>query len=105
MIDPNEFDATLRQWLKKEIFVPFVVELDDGQKIWIKRPALAPSITAERLIMISVVSGVLPPLRLRCGQFPIFRKVVGRYLNRWASTAAGADSDELSAIPRSHPSG
>ena len=41
MIDPNEFDATLRHWLKKESFVPFFVELDDGQNILIRQPVLA----------------------------------------------------------------
>ena len=41
MIDPNQFDETLRQLVKKETFVPFCVELDDGQKIWIRQPALA----------------------------------------------------------------
>lgn len=41
MIDPNQFDETLRQLIKADRFVPFYVELDDGQKIWIKEPALA----------------------------------------------------------------
>ena len=41
MIDPNQFDETLRQLIKKETFVPFWVELDDGQEIWIRQPALA----------------------------------------------------------------
>lgn len=41
MIDPNEFDSTLRQWLKKDTFVPFYVELDDGQQILIRQPVLA----------------------------------------------------------------
>jgi hypothetical protein len=40
MIDPNQFDETLRQLIKADRFVPFYVELDDGQKIWIKQPAL-----------------------------------------------------------------
>ncbi len=40
MIDPNLFDETLRQLIKPETFVPFYVELDDGQKIWIKQAAL-----------------------------------------------------------------
>lgn len=41
MIDANEFDATLRQLLKKESFVPFCVELNDGRRILISQPALA----------------------------------------------------------------
>ena len=41
MIDPNQFDETLRRLLKPENFVPFCVKLDDGQKIWIRQPALA----------------------------------------------------------------
>jgi hypothetical protein len=41
MIDANEFDLTLRQLLKKESFVPFYVELNDGRRILISRPALA----------------------------------------------------------------
>lgn len=41
MLDPNEFDETLRQWLRKDTFVPFVVELDDGQRIVIRQPVLA----------------------------------------------------------------
>jgi len=41
MIDPNQFDETLRQLIKRESFVPFYVELDDGQKIWIRQPSLA----------------------------------------------------------------
>ena len=41
MIDSNQFDETLRQLIKADRFVPFYVELDDGQKIWIKEPALA----------------------------------------------------------------
>ena len=40
MIDPNEFDATLRQMLKKETFVPFFVELENGRRIWIRQPML-----------------------------------------------------------------
>jgi hypothetical protein len=40
MIDPNEFDATLRRLIKKETFVPFFVELDDGERILIRQPAL-----------------------------------------------------------------
>ena len=41
MIDPNEFDANLRQLLKKDDFVPFFVDLDDGQRILIRQPVLA----------------------------------------------------------------
>ena len=41
MIDPNEFDSTLRKMLWKETFVPFYVELDDGQRILIRQPTLA----------------------------------------------------------------
>ena len=41
MIDPNQFDETLRKLIKAERFVPFCAELDDGQKIWIRQPALA----------------------------------------------------------------
>jgi hypothetical protein len=41
MISPNEFDATLRRLLKKKAFVPFVVELDDRQRILIRNPVLA----------------------------------------------------------------
>ena len=41
MIDPNEFDVTLRRLLKKDTFVPFFVKLDDGQHIHIRQPALA----------------------------------------------------------------
>jgi hypothetical protein len=41
MIDPNVFDTTLRQMIRKENFVPFYVELDDGRRIWIRQPALA----------------------------------------------------------------
>ncbi len=41
MIDPNEFDTTLRQLLKKDTFVPFFVELDDGRRILIREPVLA----------------------------------------------------------------
>lgn len=41
MIDPNEFDVTLRRLLKKDTFVPFFVELDDGQRILIRQPVLA----------------------------------------------------------------
>ena len=41
MLDPNQFDETLRRLIKPETFVPFYIELDDGQKIWIKQPTLA----------------------------------------------------------------
>jgi hypothetical protein len=41
MIDANEFDETLRKLLKKDTFVPFFVELEDGQRILIRRPVLA----------------------------------------------------------------
>jgi hypothetical protein len=41
MIDPNEFDATLRKLLNKDVFVPFFVNLDDGKRILIRKPVLA----------------------------------------------------------------
>ncbi|HXD85512.1 MAG TPA: hypothetical protein VN641_03400 [Urbifossiella sp.] len=41
MIDPNEFDATLRRFIQAPNFLPFVVELDDGRRILIRQPALA----------------------------------------------------------------
>jgi hypothetical protein len=41
MIDPNEFDSTLRRLLKKETFAPFYVELDDGQRILIRQSVVA----------------------------------------------------------------
>jgi hypothetical protein len=41
MIDPMKFDETLRQLVRQETFVPFYVELRDGQKIWVRQPALA----------------------------------------------------------------
>jgi len=41
MIDPKEFDTMLRRWLKKDAFVPFFVNLDDGQCILIRAPVLA----------------------------------------------------------------
>ena len=41
MIDPNQFDETLRKLLRKEPFVPFCAELNDGQRIWIRQPVLA----------------------------------------------------------------
>lgn len=41
MIDPNEFDTTLRQFTQAPKFIPFVVELDDGRRILIRQRALA----------------------------------------------------------------
>ena len=41
MIDPNDFDSTLRQWLNEDAFVPFFVELEDGKRILIRQPVLA----------------------------------------------------------------
>lgn len=41
MIDPDEFEAILRQRLSADAFVPFFVELDDGRRILIRLPALA----------------------------------------------------------------
>ncbi|HEY2911418.1 MAG TPA: hypothetical protein VGI99_14300 [Gemmataceae bacterium] len=41
MIDPNEFDATLRRFIQAPKFLPFVVELDDGRRILIRHPAVA----------------------------------------------------------------
>jgi hypothetical protein len=41
MLDPNRFDESLRQLLGTEHFVPFCVELADGQRIWIRQPVLA----------------------------------------------------------------
>lgn len=41
MISPEEFDETLRKWVKCEQFMPFVVELDDGREILIGQPAVA----------------------------------------------------------------
>ena len=41
MIDPNQFDETVRRLIKQEPFVPFYVEMDDGQRIWIRQPAMA----------------------------------------------------------------
>ena len=41
MIDPNEFDVTLRRWLKKDPFFPFCVEMADGRQILIRQPVLA----------------------------------------------------------------
>ena len=40
-MNPNEFDATLRRLLAKEAFVPFFVELKDGQRILIRQPVVA----------------------------------------------------------------
>jgi hypothetical protein len=41
VISPNEFDDRLRQWIRKEPFVPFFVELENGERILIRLPALA----------------------------------------------------------------
>lgn len=41
MLNPEEFDRTMRQWLSKDHFVPFVVELDDGRQILISEPSVA----------------------------------------------------------------
>ena len=41
MLDPNEFDTTLRQLIKKDAFVPFYVEVDGGNRILIRQPVLA----------------------------------------------------------------
>ena len=41
MIDPDEFDSTLRKFIQAPKFLPFVVELDDGRRILIRHPALA----------------------------------------------------------------
>lgn len=41
MIDAKQFDDTLRKLLQKETFEPFYVELEGGQKIWIRQPVLA----------------------------------------------------------------
>lgn len=41
MIDPEEFDTTLRRFLKKDPFIPFYVEMEDGQRILIRQPVLA----------------------------------------------------------------
>jgi hypothetical protein len=41
MIDANEFDETLRQLLNRRPFVPFWVEMNDGQRIWVRLPVLA----------------------------------------------------------------
>jgi hypothetical protein len=41
MIDPEEFDQTLRKLVKAEPFVPFEVEMDDGRRIPIRQPNLA----------------------------------------------------------------
>lgn len=40
MIDRNQFDDTLRKLIDKDTFKPFWVELDDGQKILVRQPAL-----------------------------------------------------------------
>ena len=41
MIEPHQFDEALRQLVRAEKFEPFCVDLDDGQKIWIRQPVLA----------------------------------------------------------------
>jgi hypothetical protein len=41
MLTPEEFDQTLRQWVKRDIFIPFIVELDDGSEILIRQPSVA----------------------------------------------------------------
>jgi hypothetical protein len=41
MIDPNEFDAGLRERLQAPQFAPFYVELDNGERILIREPRLA----------------------------------------------------------------
>ena len=41
MLEPDQFDETLRKLLQKKPFVPFWVELTDGQRIWIRMPVLA----------------------------------------------------------------
>ena len=41
MIHPNQFDTLLRQYIKKDPFSPFFVELDDGQRILIRKPSVA----------------------------------------------------------------
>ena len=41
MIEATEFATTLRRLLNKDSFVPFFVELDSGQRILIREPALA----------------------------------------------------------------
>lgn len=41
MLAPEDFDRTLRAFLGSDPFVPFVVEMDGGERILIKRPELA----------------------------------------------------------------
>ena len=41
MIAPDEFDRTLRQFLGSDPFIPFFVEMNDGERILIKHPELA----------------------------------------------------------------
>lgn len=41
MIEPSVFDETLRQMLRKDAFVPFFVQLENGQRILIRQPVLA----------------------------------------------------------------
>ncbi len=37
----DDFESTMRRFLRQEPFQPFVVELLDGRVIWITRPGLA----------------------------------------------------------------
>lgn len=41
MIDRDQFDEALRQLTRRETFVPFCVELETGEKIWVRQPVLA----------------------------------------------------------------
>jgi hypothetical protein len=41
MIDAREFDTKLRKLVATDAFVPFFVELDDGNRILIRQPVLA----------------------------------------------------------------
>jgi len=41
MIDPNEFDVTLRRLTRGPKFLPFVVELEDGSRIVVPHPGVA----------------------------------------------------------------
>jgi hypothetical protein len=41
MIDPNEFDETLRRLTRSATFTPFEVEMDDGRKLVIRHPGVA----------------------------------------------------------------
>ena len=38
---PEQFDQTLRTWTKRRPFLPFVVELVNGERITIERPELS----------------------------------------------------------------